>query len=727
MAKTLVLTEKPSVGRDIAKVLNCNQKGDGCISGNRYIVTWALGHLVTLAEPEAYNEKYKSWTMDDLPMLPERMKLVVINQTAKQFKVVQALMKSCDISDLVIATDSGREGELVARWIMQKAGWNKPTKRLWISSQTDKAIKEGFASLRPAAEYDNLYKSAQARAEADWLVGLNVTRALTCKYNAQLSAGRVQTPTLALLVEREQEIKNFVPKDYWTVQINTGGFTATWRDAKGQSKIFDKEKAEAIVAAISGCEGVLKTVTREYKHQAPPAAYDLTELQRDANKKYAYTAKQTLSLMQSLYETHKALTYPRTDSRYITDDVAATLVDRLQSIAIGNYKELAGGLIRKRPLSTKYIVNNAKVTDHHAIIPTDGQINLTQFSPEERNIFDLVVRRFIAVLSPAFEYEETKIGIMVNKQEFFAKGKIVKNPGWKAAYGNLLASDDENDDEEREQSLPPVKQGDRIKIVSVQAKGSKTKPPARYNEATLLTAMENPARHMENKELREVLETTSGLGTPATRADIIEKLFSSFYAERRGKEIVPTSKGIQLIGIVPAELRSAELTARWEQTLALISKGKARDQVFIDDMRKYATKLVSTVKVSELKFVHDNVTRQKCPDCGQFLLDVKGKKGRMLICPDRECGYRKSVSFETNARCPNCHKKLEMRGDGDNQMFVCICGYREKLSDFKKRKGEAGANKAEVRNYLNNQTDTGGANSALAEQLAKWKESHSKQ
>ena len=726
MAKTLVLTEKPSVGRDIAKVLNCNQKGDGCISGNRYIVTWALGHLVTLAEPEAYNDKYKSWSMDDLPMLPERMKLVVIKQTAKQFKVVQSLMKSGDISDLVIATDSGREGELVARWIMQKAGWNKPTKRLWISSQTDKAIKEGFASLRPAADYDNLYKSAQARAEADWLVGLNVTRALTCKYNAQLSAGRVQTPTLALLVEREQEIKNFVPKDYWTVQINTGGFAATWRDAKGQSKIFEKEKADAIVAAVSGGEGVLKTVTREYKHQSPPAAYDLTELQRDANKKYAYTAKQTLSLMQSLYETHKALTYPRTDSRYITDDVAATLVDRLGSIAIGNYKELALGLIRKRALSTKYIVNNAKVTDHHAIIPTDGQINLMQFSPEERNIFDLVVRRFIAVLSPAFEYEETKIGITVNKQEFFAKGKIVKNPGWKAAYGNLLATDDENDEEEREQSLPPVKQGDRIKIVSVQAKGGKTKPPARYNEATLLTAMENPARHMDNKELREVLETTSGLGTPATRADIIEKLFSSFYAERRGKEIVPTSKGIQLIGIVPSELRSAELTARWEQILSLISKGKARDQVFIDDMRKYATKLVSTVKVSEHKFVHDNVTRQKCPDCGQFLLDVKGKKGRMLVCPDRECGYRKSVSFETNARCPNCHKKLEMRGDGDKQMFVCICGYQEKLSDFKKRKGETGANKAEVRNYLKNQTDSGGSNSALAEQLAKWQEKQSK-
>ncbi|MPL96384.1 DNA topoisomerase 3 [bioreactor metagenome] len=726
MAKTLVLTEKPSVGRDIAKVLGCNQKGDGCISGDRYIITWALGHLVTLADPEAYNEKYKSWNMDDLPMLPDKMKLVVMNETARQFKVIQALMKRGDVSDLVIATDSGREGELVARWIMQKAGWNKPAKRLWISSQTDKAIKEGFLGLRPSGEYDNLYKSAQARAEADWLVGLNVTRALTCRYNAQLSAGRVQTPTLALLVEREQEIKNFVPVDYWTVQLTAGGFTATWRDAKGQSMIFDREKAESVAASVAGREAVLTTVSREYKQQTPPAAYDLTELQRDANKKYAYTAKQTLSIMQSLYEVHKALTYPRTDSRYITDDVAATLTERLKSVAVGSYKEQALELLRKRPLSTRYIVNNAKVTDHHAIIPTEEQINLMQFTPEERNIFDLVVRRFFAVLSPAFEYEETKIKLTVNKQEFFAKGKIVKNPGWKTAYGNLVASDDDHDDEPQ-QSLPPVKQGDRVKVISAKAIMGKTKPPARYNEATLLTAMENPARHMENKELREVIETTSGLGTPATRADIIEKLFTSFYAERKGKEIIPTSKGIQLIGIVPAELRSAELTARWEQTLALISKGQARDQAFIEEMRKYAAGLVTAVKASEAKFIHDNVSRERCPDCGKFLLDVKGKKGKMLVCPDRECGYRKSVVIETNARCPNCHKKLELRGEGDKRMFTCICGYREKLSDFEKRRGGAGASKADVRNFLNNQADTGSANSALAQQLAKWMENQKKQ
>ena len=437
-----------------------------------------------------------------------------------------------------------------------------------------------------------------------------------------------------------------MPKDFWTVQLIAGGFSATWRDAKGQSMIFDKDKANAIVAAVTGGEGVLTTVTREYKHQAPPAAYDLTELQRDANKKYAYTAKQTLSFMQSLYETHKALTYPRTDSRYITDDVAATLPDRLKSVAIGNYKELAQELIRQRPLSTKYIVNNAKVTDHHAIIPTDEQIDLMRLSPEERNIFDLVVRRFIAVLSPAFEYEETKIKLTVNKHDFYAKGKIVKTPGWKAAYGNLLLGDDDDNEDERDQSLPPVQQGDRVKIISAKAASAKTKPPARYNEATLLTAMENPARTMENKELREVLETTSGLGTPATRAEIIEKLFTSFYAERRGKELVPTSKGIQLIGIVPAELRSAELTAKWEQKLSLISKGKARDKDFIADMRSYAAKLVTTVKASELKFVHDNLTREKCPTAANFYWMSRAKKVKCLSVPTGNAATAKASSLK---------------------------------------------------------------------------------
>lgn len=726
MGKTLVLAEKPSVGRELARVLGCRQNSDGCIMGGNYIVTWSLGHLVTLADPENYDERYKTWRMEDLPMLPDKMRLVVIKQTAKQYKTVQGLMKRPDIDQLVIATDSGREGELVARWIMEKAGWRGNTKRLWISSQTDKAIKDGFSKLRPAKEYENLYKSAQARAEADWLVGLNVTRALTCKFNAQLSAGRVQTPTLSLIVNREQEIKKFVPQDYWTISVKTPDFTALWRDKNGQTRLFNREKADAIAAKVDGKSGVLTRVTRERKYQQPPAAYDLTELQRDANRRFAYSAKQTLDIMQRLYEIHKVLTYPRTDSRYITDDVAATLTDRLRAVSTGEYKEIAQGIMRSRPISTRYIVNNAKVTDHHAIIPTEEASDFYAMTGEERNIYDLVVRRFLAVLSPSAEFEEVRLELTVEKERFYARGKIVKNQGWRQAYGKLNLDAEESQDEEDDQTLPPLSQGGRIAAVSSKVINGKTKPPARYTEATLLSAMENPMRQVEDKNLQKILTETSGLGTPATRADIIEKLFDTFYVERRGKEIVPTSKGAQLIGLVPDDLKSAELTAKWEQQMALIAQGKQSDRAFIQEMRAYAGNLVQLVKASGAHYVHDNITRSKCPDCGKYLLDVQGKRGKMLVCPDRECGYRKSVSVSTNARCPNCHKKLELRGEGDKKMFVCACGYREKLSDFEKRKAELGAGKNEVSKYLQNQQESEPANSALAQQLAKWKASQEK-
>lgn len=727
MPKILVLAEKPSVGKEIARVLGCRKNGDGCIEGDKYIVTWALGHLVELASPDAYDKKYEHWNLIDLPMLPEKMKLTVIKESGRQFRAVQSLMKRGDVSELVIATDSGREGELVARWIMAKAGWKKPAKRLWISSQTDKAIRDGFRNLKPAAQYDNLFRSAQARAEADWLVGLNVTRALTCKFGAQLSAGRVQTPTLALIVDREEEIRRFISKGYYTVAVRTPDFTATWRDAKGNARIFDKEKAESLANAVRGKSGVLTSVTKNYKHTPPPAAYDLTELQRDANKKYAYGAKETLSLMQSLYERHKALTYPRTDSRYISDDVIPTLPERLRSVAVGEYKELANSIMRSRPLQTKYLVNNAKVTDHHAIIPTDEYVDLYKLSGPERNIFDLAVRRFFAVLMPPLEYDEIKLTLTVGSDTFTAKGKVIRNQGWKAAYDHSFSMYDEEDEDsdEKEQNLPPLRQGERVKISDVRVYTGQTAPPKRYTEATLLTAMEHPAAQVKDREQSRILRETGGLGTPATRADIIEKLFSSFYIERRGKEIVPTSKGKQIVEIVPPELRSAELTAKWEKRLGDIASGMSRDVDFVTDMRKYASKLVAAVKNSEAIYKHDNMTREKCPDCGKFLLSVQGKRGKMLVCQDRECGYRRSLSQTTNARCPNCHKKLELRGEGDDAMFACVCGYREKLSKFKERKANAGAGKSDIRRYMEQQQrqeaqDKG--NTALADQLAKWLE-----
>lgn len=723
LAKTLVLTEKPSVAKDIARVLGCKRSGNGCIVGDKYIVTWALGHLVTLADPEAYDDKYKSWRMEDLPMLPGRMKLVVIGQTSKQFKAVSSLLSSAEVSDIVIATDAGREGELVARWIIQKANCRKPMRRLWISSQTDKAIKEGFASLKPSSQYDNLYRSAQCRAEADWLVGLNVTRALTCKHNAQLSAGRVQTPTLAMIVRREEDILRFRPKDYFTVKADFGEYIALYKDGKGQARFADAAAAKEVADSVRGKRGVLSEVKKVYRFKAPPAAYDLTELQRDANKKYGYSAKQTLSLMQSLYETHKLLTYPRTDSRYITKDVAATLPERLRAIAIGPYKDSANAVLRSKPIQTKYIVNDAKVTDHHAIIPTEQYVDLNKLSREERHIYDLVVRRFIAVLSAPFEYDEVQVKITVGKYNFYTKGQSVKSAGWKALYDSSLADDD--DDAEPDlaaQRLPALSQGAAASVKEVRVCAGKTSPPARYTEATLLTAMENPASQVEDGRLRDALKSAGGLGTPATRADIIEKLFNSFYIERRGREIFPTSKGRQLIGIVPPDLKSAELTAKWEQQLSLIAEGKANDRKFIEEMRGYASSLVQAVKSSTAEYKHDNMTREPCPQCGKYLLEVNGKKGKMLVCQDRDCGYRKSISVITNARCPECHKKLEMRGEGDKKAFFCVCGYREKLSDFEKRKESSGAGKRDVAKYMQQQAKQKPAGNALADQLAKWME-----
>ena len=719
MAKTLVLAEKPSVGRELARVLGAGKGGEGYMESGQYIVTWALGHLVTLADPEEYDAKYKTWDMETLPMLPDKRKLTVIKETSRQFRVVQGLLRRSDVGELVIATDAGREGELVARWIMEKAGWKGKTRRLWISSQTDKAIREGFQHLRPASEYDHLYQSAEARSQADWYVGLNVTRALTCRYGASLSAGRVQTPTLSLLVEREKEIRDFVPREFYTVAARTeAGFEALRRDEKGQSRIADKAAAEAIRDKLKGKTARIVQLKKQVKQTPPPAAYDLTELQRDANKKYAYSAKETLNLMQSLYERHKLLTYPRTDSRYISDDVVPTLPERLQSVRFGDYAPLANRLLRTRPLQTRYLVNNAKVTDHHAILPTEEPADFRYLSGPEQNVYDLVARRFLAVLLPPFSYEEMELTLQCEGETLRCRGRRVLEEGWHAAYGSALPEEDE-EDEERSQSLPALKQGDLVRLRDVKVTAGKTSPPSRYTEAALLTAMEHPNASGADKK---TLEETGGLGTPATRADIIEKLLSSFCAERSGKTLAPTAKGIQLVNLVPEELRSPLLTARWENRLAAIAAGKEAPETFIREMKAYAARLVTEVKAAQGEYRHDNATKERCPDCGKFLLAVTGKKGnRMLVCPDRSCGYRKSLSVVTNARCPNCRKKLELRGEGEKRMFVCVCGYREKLSDFEKRREDRGAGKRDVQKYMASQ-DRGGGNTALAEALKKWQE-----
>lgn len=636
--KALVLTEKPSVAREIARVLKCGSKNKGFMEGSQYVVTWALGHLVTLAEPDDYDKKYKEWRLEDLPMLPASMKLKVIRQTSHQFQVVSNLMKRNDLKELVIATDAGREGELVARWIMVLANWRKPFKRLWISSQTDDAIREGFNNLKAGTSYNNLYDAAVCRAEADWLIGLNVTRALTCKFNAQLNAGRVQTPTLAMIVNRETEIKQFVPVDYWTLRVDFSDYFGDWRGRDNNSRIFNYTQAEDIAAKIKGHQGVVKEVRNESKSEPAPLAYDLTELQRDANKRYGFSAHKTLSVLQDLYEQHKLVTYPRTDSRYITSDIVPTLTSRLKSISVAPYAELVKPLLQKPLTPTKRFVDNSKVTDHHAIIPTEHPLRLTSLKEEERKLYDLIVRRFIAVLYPPYRYDQTTLITTINGENFHSRGKVVKDKGWRAVTSKTTEKDD-LDEALPEQTLTLQKKGDVKQVKGFKINKSKTKPPARYNEATLLTAMESPGKFIEDEELRESMKG-SGLGTPATRAEIIEKLLNTSYIERQGKELVPTSKGIQLINLVSPALKTPELTAQWEQRLSNIARGKGSKTEFMADIRKNALELVNSVIADNAVYKADNITRTKCPVCGKYLLLVNGKRGKMLLCQDRACGHR---------------------------------------------------------------------------------------
>ncbi|PFY45030.1 DNA topoisomerase III [Bacillus toyonensis] len=699
MAKSVVIAEKPSVARDIAKVLKCTKKGNGFLEGDKYIVTWALGHLVTLADPEAYDNKYKTWNLEDLPMLPERMKLVVIKQTGKQFNAAKHQLSRNDVNEVIVATDAGREGELVARWIIEKARINKPIKRLWISSVTDKAIKDGFANLKPGKAYDNLYASAVARSEADWYIGLNATRALTTKFNAQLNCGRVQTPTVAIIAGREDEIKNFKAQTYYGIEAQTTDkLKLTWQDANGNSRSFNKEKIDGIVKGLDKHNATVVEIDKKQKKSFSPGLYDLTELQRDANKKFGYSAKETLNIMQKLYEQHKVLTYPRTDSRYISSDIVGTLPERLKACGVGEYRPLAHKVLQKPIKPNKSFVDDSKVSDHHAIIPTEGYVNFSAFTDKERKIYDLVVKRFLAVLFPAFEYEQLTLRTKVGSETFIARGKTILHAGWKEVYENRFEEDDVTDDV-KEQLLPHIEKGDTLTVKLIMQTSGQTKAPARFNEATLLSAMENPTKYMDtqNKQLADTLKSTGGLGTVATRADIIDKLFNSFLIEKRGKDIHITSKGRQLLDLVPEELKSPTLTGEWEQKLEAIAKGKLKKEVFISEMKNYTKEIVSEIKSSDKKYKHDNISTKACPDCGKPMLEVNGKKGKMLVCQDRECGHRKNVSRTTNARCPQCKKKLELRGEGAGQIFACKCGYREKLSTFQERRKKESGNKADKR------------------------------
>jgi DNA topoisomerase-3 len=721
----LVLAEKPSVGKDIGKVLNCSKSGNGFVEGNKYIVTWALGHLVTLADPESYNQKYTRWEMEDLPIIPKEMKTEVIKKTRAQYMTVKNLLLRKDVTEVVIATDAGREGELVARWIIDKAEVKKPMKRLWISSVTDKAILEGFSKLKDASSYENLYSSAVARSEADWIVGINATRALTSKYNAQLSCGRVQTPTIAMIAALEDEIRNFRPDYFYGIEASAKGVKFIWHDKNNDSRSFSREKIENIINTLKSRNFTVTNVSRNKSFTSAPALYDLTELQRDANNLYGYSAKETLSTMQTLYERHKVLTYPRTDSRFISDDIVETLKDRVKACSVGPYTKI-GFKISSQPIKgNKNFVNNSKVSDHHAIIPTEQTVFLGNLSDKERKIYDLVVKRFLAVLSKPFEFEKIVVTGKIGTEELSAKGRVTLSMGWKEVYGDY--EDEEVLDDMGSGILAEFIVGKELSVSKISMTTGETKPPARFTEASLLSAMENPVKFMKNadKDLKKTIGETGGLGTVATRADIIDKLFNSFVIEKKDKFIYTTSKGRQLLDLSPTDLKSPVLTAKWEQRLNEIAHGQLKKDNFLNDMKEYTRTIIKEIKSSDKKYVHDNETKSRCPDCGSYLLEVNGKKGTMLVCQNRECGYKKGIAQTTNARCPNCHKKLELRGEGEGKIFVCKCGFREKLSAWNKRKDTetTAISKKEASKFLTKQENKKeeNINTALADALAKLK------
>lgn len=623
MGKVLVIAEKPSVGRDIARVLGCREKGDGLLAGGNYIVSWAVGHLAALCNPEDYNPAWKKWSMETLPIMPEQMQLQAVVSGRAQLAVLKKLLRSPEVESLICATDSGREGELIFRYIYQLCGCRKPFRRLWVSSMTDEALREGFASLRPGADYDNLFASARCRSEADWLVGINASRAYTLKYNTLLSIGRVQTPTLAIIVARAQEIAAFVPEEYWELRADFAladgqTYWGVWQDKQGKTRLIGPqaaEQAKALQAAVKGRPAQVLQVGREEKSQPPPLLYDLTELQRDCNRRYGYSAQKTLDIAQSLYERRKLLTYPRTDSRYLSDDLAPHLAGRVQRLAgLAQFSDLAAPLLGQPLPLSKRIIDNSKISDHHAIIPTEGNLRLEGLTPDELRVFRLVALRFLAVFYQPYRYAVTKVLTQVQTEanpqgELFAsRGQEVLQAGWQAVYQQLQAweaaetppkktATAKKSAKEDDQQLPSLQEGQPAQVLAVKSSRKKTQPPKPYTEAGLLSAMENAGRFVEDEALREQLKE-NGLGTPATRAAIIERLLKVGYIRRQGKNLLPTEKGERLMEVVPPELKSPETTGKWERGLSAIAGGRMTDEVFMASIRRYVQYLVHDCRTS---------------------------------------------------------------------------------------------------------------------------------
>jgi DNA topoisomerase-3 len=629
----LIIAEKPSVARDIARVLGVTQKKHGYLEGKGYLVTWCVGHLVQLCDPHEYNAEWKRWTLRVLPMMPERFALRATEQTKDQFQVVERLLQRKDLQSVINACDAGREGELIFRYVTQLADYKGKIERLWISSMTDEAIQDGFSKLRTGQAYDALWDAARCRSEADWLVGINATRAMTLRARDSVpqgqeaplfSVGRVQTPTLALLVEREKEIRHFTPKDYWQIEADfkasAGSYRGRWfrqnqpQDGQDPQRIdrFDKEEeALAILAKIEGQEGRIQQLERKKVKEPPPLLFDLNRLQRTANKRYGFSAAQTLEIAQSLYEKHKAITYPRTDSMFLSDDMKAQIPATLDALQEEPYAGFALRLKQQKLPMPRRVFNNAKVSDHHAIIPTTRKIQLQRLAPNEKKIYDLIVRRFLCAFYPDALFEKTLVITVIAEETFITRGKIVVDPGWREVAGfqddpttpakpkPKQENEDEtrqDDDDDEQGLLPPLQKGEIVALLEALLLKKKTQPPPRFTEASLLAAMEGAGRLLDDEDLQQALKD-SGLGTPATRASIIETLLSRHYAYRKGKTLYPTEKGMQLIQAIPAQsLRSPQLTGEWEAFLARIARGEERAEDFERKVRIYVQRLIDGIR-----------------------------------------------------------------------------------------------------------------------------------
>lgn len=693
--KSLILAEKPSVARDIAEAMNIKGKRNGYIENEKYVVTWALGHLVTNAQPEHYDKAYKEWKLEDLPIIPKRMQTVVIGKTSKQFKTVKSLILDKKVKEVIIATDAGREGELVARLILDKVHNKKPIKRLWISSVTKKAIQEGFKKLKDGREFQHLYEAALARSEADWIVGINATRALTTKYDAQLSLGRVQTPTIQLVNARQQEINHFKAKKYYTLSTEIGGLTFQLSTNKQHMTMED---ATQIANEIKHVEGNVDSVEKTVKKSHPKPLYNLTDLQQEAYQRYKMGPKETLNTIQNLYERHKVLTYPRTDSNYLTDDMVDTIKERLYALLATDYKSQVKSLLGQSYSSKMRIFKNHKVSDHHAIIPTEVRPDMQSLSNRESKIYMMVAERFLESLMAPHEYEAVRVNVTVGQHIFAFNEKVTRQLGYKALKMN-------NDNVVKKVAF---QKGEKYHLQSLKVNEHETTPPDYFNEGSLLKAMENPQNYIQLKEKKHAntLRQTGGIGTVATRADIIEKLFNLNAIESRDGKIKVTSKGKQILDLAPQELTSPLLTAEWEEKLLLIEKGRYNSRHFIDEMKAFTQSIVNTIKNSEQKYKHDNLTTTECPTCGKFMIKVKTKNGQMLVCQDPTCKTKKNVQRKTNARCPNCKKKMTLFGRGKDAVYRCVCGHTETQEQMDKRfknKSSGKVSKKEMKKYMNNE------------------------